>query len=108
MNRNLIITLALSLFALSYAACNLCHDQFFYLTLSQKDFANFKKGSYWIMRDSATGLLDSLEMYEDTSVGHVAYYGKCSDISDYAVQSISVFCQDTLIDTLFIGFVRTG
>jgi len=108
MKNKLLFTLALSLFALSYAACNRCHDQYFYLTQSQKDFANFKKGSYWIMRDSATGLLDSLVLNGDTSTGQVAYNGKCSDISDYAIQSISAFRQNVIIDSVFLGFVRSG
>src|SRR5690606_12150324 len=32
----------------------------------QLDFANFKEGSYWIMRDSITGQIDSLVLDEDT------------------------------------------
>jgi len=54
-----IIFSVLTLFIIFLEACTKCNSTTDYLTAQQKAFANFKPGSYWILRDSASGTLDS-------------------------------------------------
>src|SRR5690606_13253577 len=51
------------IFAFIWIGCSACREKCKvrgeYLSEQQLRFANFKEGSYWIMRDSMTGVMDS-------------------------------------------------
>ena len=72
-------------------SCSRCDNTTIELSQEQKDFANFKTGSYWIMRDSVTGERDSLvaSVYSDYDKSFTSK--KCYDRVNKSIAYIDVY-----------------
>ena len=57
--KHLKYLIAATITLLFIASCHQDDTPFYGLSDTQKNFSNFKEGSYWIMRDSLTGRMDS-------------------------------------------------
>lgn len=80
MKNNLLLSIILFLLWVM-SACTQCNNTTYYLGQSEKDFTSFKNGSYWIMKDSVTGAIDSFVVFDQSnSIGDIAgSTNKCND-----------------------------
>jgi|GEM_PF-3438211 len=91
----------LTLFIIFLEACTKCNSTTDHLTVSQKAFANFKPGSYWIMKDSASGVIDSFVVVSTGGgIGDKAGKSiKCADKREDFSISIEEYNNQVKIDT---------
>ena len=76
-NRLHLISLLILLF---FDACKKCDEKQYPLSQKQLDFTNFKEGSYWIMRDSISGDIDSILLISNITRYSPDYsQGQCSN-----------------------------
>lgn len=88
-------------------SCSRCDNTTFNLSQDQRDFMSFKTGSYWIMRDSMTGQLDSFVITRwNNSYLNFPDSKKCPDSYEFIGSDLSILEPATgvPVDTLSYGF----